>query len=194
MQTWAAVPSWLRDEAVRDLNVDGQVQPTLVAFQGDRPTLLALCRPSQPDDALQVLTELLALAMLFDGDRVAVSFGGRARSLDALGGSAALSTDQQIVLVAVADACGPQVTVDCTATPVTHTRHRRASTSGGGELVATEPLATGEANGWLPRMLAVALERRAEVRCDLDELAHQAARCLALGHELYLPGEPPDPR
>jgi hypothetical protein len=185
MPIWEAVPPWLRNEALRDLRVDGQVRPTLVAFAGDRPALLALCRSFEPGDAVQALTELLALAILFRADRVAVTFGGRARTLDAAGASST-RPGQQIVLVAVAQACGTKVTVDCTTVPIMHVQDG----CNPGELVAGEPLATGAAEGWLPRMLAVALEQRADMDLGSEELVRQTARCLALGHQLYLPATP----
>jgi hypothetical protein len=219
MQTWAEVPHWLRDQAVCDLTVENQVRPTLVAFAGDHPAFLALCRPFDPDDCEQALTELLALVMGFGADRVAVSFGGRARSLDPDGEPDARRGGQQIVLVAVAEACGTQATVDCTAYPITDIPDGDDSSSlqglrgawfrcgmrqglrgawfrcgtSGRALRAGEPLATGEAEGWLPLLLTVALEQREHLRGAAGEVAQQAARCLALGHELYLPGGAGEP-
>jgi hypothetical protein len=170
MQNWDEVEGWLRDRAHEDVLERGAIRPTLVAFAGARPLLIAGFRPFGPAQGAAALHELLAVALPLGADRLAVSFGGWSRVID----DPARAT-REILLIAVAEG-GLRPVPRCTLTPFDH--H-------GYDVVWGQQITSDSAAGWLVRALAGALAG-APAAVAADDVVAQAQRCLALGHELLI--------
>lgn len=70
------------EEASRDLEGGAPVRPCLVALAGEQRLFLAFLRAFAPRRHLDALVELFALAAPLDADRLVLSMGARAWSLD----------------------------------------------------------------------------------------------------------------
>jgi hypothetical protein len=181
MQHWHEVEDWLRDVAHEDVLETGGIRPTLVAFAGARPLLMARWRAFERGGGHAALIELLTLAMPMGADRLAVSIGGNGWSY-----ARERSTDwpyprddrRQILMTAVVDGTTAGGRPRCTLTPFEH----RDSTVQWGD-----PLVSDEVEGWLVDMLSTPHEAVPSVPATVEDLTATAMRCIAQGHELYYP-------
>lgn len=180
MQRWSDVEEFLIEAAEDDLRATGEVTPCLIACAGDEPLLAAFMRPFERGSHADPMIELLALAMPLGADRLALSMGGRAWSLDdpvapAVDGVGDLR--QRVVCVHLADGTSGSPGVQTLLRPFT-IRHGAVEWEG--------ELRPGPAEGWVTEALAVSVSSAGELRASADELAAQAQRCVVLGHQLYL--------
>lgn len=181
MQHWHDVENWLRELAQDDVVETGDIRPTLVAFAGERPLLLARWRPFERGGGHAALIELLTLAMPLGADRLAVSVGGKAWSYaDESGPDWPYPRDDRrhVLMIAIADAGKGQSR--CTLTPFDHREHR---VRWGNSLVSDE------VEGWLVDTLSAPHDAVPSLQATVEDLAATAMRCIALGHELYVPGK-----
>jgi hypothetical protein len=177
MRHWHEVEDWLRGCARDDVAQRGAIRPTLVAFAGTRPLLVARWRPFEPFGGHAALSELLAVTTPLGGDRLAVAIGATVRSLDkpapsTCAGAGANAPDALVIVSVEGDAAdaGPRSTL----TPFE--RHA-------GDVRWGRPVRSDAVAGWLVRALVDAAHAGAS-----DEDAVQAAmHCLARGHELHVP-------
>ena len=180
MEGWVDVEQFLIEAAEDDLRATGEVTPCLIACAGEEPLFAAFMRPFAPGAYADPMIELLALAMPLGADRLALSMAGRAWSLDdpvvpAVAGVGDLR--QRVVCVHLADGSGDA--------PVADTRLRPFSVVDGA-VVWDEELRPGPAEGWISQALLVSVSSPQQLRASPEELAAQAGRCVALGHQLYL--------
>jgi hypothetical protein len=183
MRHWHEVEDWLRACAHDDVVVRGAIRPTLVAFAGARPLLIARWRPFAPREGHVALTELLSVTTPLGADRLAVAIGGTVRSLDGpsaqpppVAGDGA--RDALVVATAERDVGeAPR----CTLTPF------ERSTCG---VQWGLPDVSDAVAGWLPHMLRAAVHAAVPTRPSADDVAARALRCLVLGHELRVPRDP----
>lgn len=177
MRHWHEVEDWLRGCARDDVAQRGAIRPTLVAFAGTRPLLVARWRPFEPTDGHAALSELLAVTTPLGGDRLAVAIGATVRSLDepawstsaGAGGNAA----DALVIASVegsATGTGPW----CTLTP--YECHA-------GDVLWGRPVRCDAVAGWLVQALVDA----AHAEASEEDAVTAAMHCLALGHELHVP-------
>jgi hypothetical protein len=179
MQDWNDVDAWLRDIADRDLAATGGVRPTLVAFTAHRPLLMVRCRAFAPGDGAAALREMLDIAVPMGADRVAVSFGGTARTYGGGVGSPTRGPDAEVsetLLIAVAERRDGCVDLRCALHPLGR---------GGGR--PARPTGPDPVGGWLARMLTDTLEVAPVVPLPPAVIAARAAQSITLGHELHLP-------
>jgi hypothetical protein len=177
MRYWHEVEDWLRGCARDDVADRGAVRPTLVAFAGTRPLLVARWRPFEPTDGHAALSELLALTTALGGDRLAVAIGATVRSLDEPAGSTALGArgdPRDALMLASVEGSVAGTRPRCTLTPF----ERRT-----GGVLWGRPVSCDAVAGWLVRALAEAVHAEA-TETDVGAVA---LRCLVLGHELHVP-------
>jgi hypothetical protein len=179
MAHWHEVEDLLRGCARDDVADRGAVRPTLVAFAGARPLLLARWRPFEPTEGHAALSELLTLTTALRGDRLAVAIGATVRLLDEPAGSTAPGArgdpPDALVLVSV-EASGGGTARRCTLTPFELERRT-------GGVLWGRPVRCDSVAGWLVQALAAAVHAQAT---EMD-VGAAALRCLALGHELRSP-------
>ena len=175
MKLWHEVEDWLRGCARDDVAQRGAIRPTLVAFAGTRPLLVARWRPFEPTGGHAALSELLAVTTPLGGDRLAVAIGATVRSLDepawsTCAGAGANPADALVIASVESTGTGPR----CTLTP--YERHA-------GDVLWGSPVRCDAVAGWLVQALVDAAQAQAS-----DEDAVTAAmHCLARGHELHVP-------
>ncbi|HSK98020.1 MAG TPA: hypothetical protein VK891_15455 [Euzebyales bacterium] len=185
MEHWHEVEDWLRGSAHDDVVACGAIRPTLVAFAGPRPLLIARWRSFQPGDGHLALAELLTVTTPLGADRLAAAIGGTIRPLDRLAPppgagdplASPLEADggpRDALVIAMAE-CGARNGPRCTLTPY----ERSAGGVQWGLPDVTEAVA-----GWLPQMLQTAVQDSTTSRPSTGDVAALALRCLVLGHEL----------
>jgi hypothetical protein len=180
MQDWNDVDAWLRDVADHDLAATGGVRPTLVAFAAHRPLLMVRCRAFAPVDGAAALREMLDIAVPMGADRVAVSFGGTARTDGGEVGTPTRGLDarvSEILLIAVAERMDGGVDLRCALHPLGRGGYGRAARSTGPDPVG----------GWLARMLTDALAVAPVVPLPPAVIAARVTHSITLGHEPHLP-------
>ncbi len=168
---WTDQPRMLADLAGLDLEDGSDVRPTLVAFRGDDPLLLATIRPFARGEHHQPIIEVVALALGLGARRMALSLAGRAWStrdplppvVEGVG-----DLRERVVVVHTVDAEVIPTQVRSLVHPV-------------GPDGLDEPVVDAGAVGWVPDVLRHAAE--APVMPE-GELLTQVARCEALGHQL----------
>jgi hypothetical protein len=198
---WADQTRLLIALALADLRAGTGVRPTLVAFAGDRPLLLATLRPFDKGAHDDAVLEVGALAMALGADRLALSLSGRAWSQQdpippVLDDGCDLR--QRVIVVHVADAAGGadvhQVRSACTIVPY--------DLDGAGGVVTGDRIEGPEGEGFVPQALRViaaaggsgggaAAEAAGEAADEAadEAIARQVARCERLGHRLAWAGE-----
>lgn len=80
--TWPEATAGLLHLAADALDHGATPAASLLAFDGDEPMAVVTLREFGPGEALPALIEVLALLLPLGSDRIAVSFPGRAWSLD----------------------------------------------------------------------------------------------------------------
>jgi hypothetical protein len=163
-----------------DLRATGDVHPALVAFAGRRLRFVAWVRPFPKGAYGQPLTELFALAAPLDCDRLMLSFGARAWSLEDPIPPVTTGADlrQRVLLLYVVDAA------DGGAPRLESIMHPFDLDADGPRWGARRVLEGGE--GWVPEAMRAIVAGRAALRASTREIAKQAARVVRLGHDLHL--------
>jgi hypothetical protein len=173
---WVEVRQFLLEEATCDLEADGEIRPCLAAFRHDQPLFVAFLRSFGAGEYADPVVELLALAAPLGADRLALSMGGRAWSLDdpippVLAGVGDLR--QRVVCLVVVDGAAGSTTLSSTVHPFT---------LDAGAVRFHRAVGTDEGEGWTVSALRLAVERRAALAASNDDIRRQALRCVALGH------------
>lgn len=176
MQRWEDIEQFLQAEAARDLVVGDPVRPAIAAFRGDQPLLLAFLRPHAKGAYRQPMIEILTIAGGLGADRLLASFGGRAWSLEdpippVVAGVGDLR--QRVVTMHRVDGAGEELRADDVVWPVDVIDGKVRW----GTRLDQEP-----AVGWIPQVLRVIVEHRAQLAAADDELCEQILRCDRLGH------------
>jgi len=180
MMSWAHTEEFLLQQAADDLSAGLDVRPCLVAYDGDDALFVAFLRSFAKGAYADPVIELLALAGPLGADRLALSVGARAWSLDdpippVLDGEGDLR--QRVVCITRAEAVAGAAEASCSMHPFT-------VESG---TVAWAPVLREPGGvGWLPEALALAVEHRGAMRASRAQIRRQARRCVALGHLLAL--------
>ncbi|MBW3578545.1 MAG: hypothetical protein KY462_12550 [Actinobacteria bacterium] len=177
---WEDAERFLEATAELDLRAEGQVRPSLVAFDGEQLLFVAWPRPFDEGRYHAPLVELLALAAPLGADRLAAALPGRAWSfadpippvVDGVG-----DLRQRVLAIE---------SVDAHRHPARRESIVRPFDLLDGEVRWHEPLRPGPSESWIGRALetaATTLRRR--MRGSQHHVAvDQATRCLDLGHEL----------
>ena len=174
---WNEVDEFLREEATADLEEAGDIRPSLVAFRGEEPLFVAFLRSFEKGRYADPIIELLALAGPLGADRLALSVGGRAWSLEdpiapVLHGVGDLR--QRVLCTISVDGAGGAITSEGSVHPFTLTADGA---------VRWEPaVRSAAAETWIRGALELAVERRASLRASERDIRRQARRCAALGH------------
>lgn len=179
MRQWGEVREFLVSEATADLEAGLEINPCLVAFAGDVGLFIAFLRSFAKGDYADPIIELVALAAPMGADRLALSMGARAWSLDdpippVLEGVGDLR--QRVLCITEVDGTRDPVSVEGAVFPFT-----MPST---GRVVWGDPLAGDGGEGWIPGALRLAVERRGTLKASPRDIRRQAGRCERLGHLL----------
>ncbi|HEX2026919.1 MAG TPA: hypothetical protein VHF25_02850 [Nitriliruptorales bacterium] len=169
-----------RSCAELDLRADGAVRPRLLAWQGERPLLVAEARPFPRGDYAAPLIELFALVAPLDADRLALVLPARAWSLSdpmppVVRGVGDLR--QRVLAVERVDGHGAPLRTESTLLPFDVTE---------GVVHWAEPVSPGPADGWIPGAVEATVRERHRLRCPPEQVRAQALRCVRLGHTLVL--------
>ncbi len=176
MERWEDVEQFLLDEAAEDLGDGQDIRPCLVAFADDQPLLLAFLRPFRKGGYADPITELIALAAPLGADRLAVSIGARAWSLDdpippVVHGVGDLR--QPVLVVEQADGSRGAARGASSAYPYDLAK---------GQVTWGTPIRQPGNDGWISRALTVSIDHRQHITGPVAEIRRQADRCTRLGH------------
>ena len=176
---WEDVEQLLIDEAAADLEATGEIRPCLAAFVGDDPLALAFVRPFERGRYHDALLELLALVVPLGADRLALSMGGRAWSLDdpmppVIRGVGDLR--QRVVVITRVDGAGPEVTCGSSLHPF----------DCDGQSVTWGTTLRERGEGWIADAMEVLVRDREQMRCPVAKVVSQLHRCMTLGHVVAL--------
>lgn len=179
---WDDVQPYLFDRAQRDLDAGRAPRPRLVALHGDDRLFVAKVRPFSRGAYEDALVELLSLAAPLDADRLALSMGGRAWSLDdpvapVVPGVGDLR--QPVVVLETVDGHAGEPVVDSVVRPYDVVD---------GRLRWGEPVSMGRGQGWITDALSFAVSERGHLRATAAQMRVQAQRCQRLGHTVELCG------
>ncbi|CAN5138061.1 MAG: hypothetical protein H0V93_12360 [Euzebyales bacterium] len=178
---WHDVNDTLVALATGDLRRDGEVQPCMAAFAGDELLFFAFLRSFAKGAYADPIIELLALAAPLAADRVAISMGARAWSLDdpippVLPDAGDLR--QRVLVITAVDAATGDGRSTGTVIPFS---------CDGGAVRWSPPAVDGEHHeGWICGALEVLISERHRMTAGVSEIRRQAERCERLGHELHL--------
>lgn len=180
MQQWENMEAFMTAEAARDLEAGEEVRPCFAAFAGAAPLVLAFLRPFPQGRAADALIELLALAAPLDADRLALSIGGRAWSLD--DPIPPVDPDfgdlrQRVVAIESVDGSVGRPRPASTIIPFDLVD---------GQVRWGEPLRGEGEHSWVASAFVVTIRKRRQLRGSMEEIRRQAKRCVALGHLLAL--------
>lgn len=176
MQRWEDIEQFLLDEAARDLADGVPARPCVAAFSGAQPLMLAFLRPHAKGAYVDPMIEVLTIAAGLGADRLMASFSGRAWSWDdpippVLPGVGDLR--QPVVTVHRVDGSGPQLLAGDLIVPYSVDE---------GRVVWGERLDQVSAEGVIPQLLRVVVERGSELMTTDGDIATQVLRCDQLGH------------
>lgn len=177
---WEDAEELLVAAADDDLCRGDTVQPAFVAFAGASLRFIAWLRPFAEGQHAEPLIELFALAGPLDCDRLMCSFAGRAWSLEDPIPPVTAGADlrQRVLVISAVDAADG----DPRSWGAVHAFDLGTDGPTWGE---RRVLQGGE--GWIPRAMEALVRRRDDMRAPLEEVARQARRVAALGHDLHLP-------
>ena len=186
LTSWADRHAFVREQAERQLVRGAVPRPLLLAFAGPTPRLLAVVRPFGPDEPVRALGELVAAALPLGADRLLAALPGTSRTPGPAvppPGPAVPPPGQRQRLVHGAEAVAGPGPVSCRSWLWPYTVQAGRTDWGRSRVAehAQGPVATVAA------ALGVWVARRAELRADDGDVRDQLARCLELGHDLYLP-------
>ena len=176
---WEDVEEFLIDEAVADLEATDEIRPCLAAFAGDTPLALAFVRPFERGRYHDALLELLALVVPLGADRLALSLGARAWSLDdplppVISGVGDLR--QRVVVITRVDGAGSEVACGSSLHPFDRD----------GQSVTWGTTLRERGEGWIADAMEVLVRDREQMRSPVAEIVSQLHRCMALGHVVAL--------
>lgn len=176
MQRWEDIEQFLLDEAARDLADGVPARPCIAAFRGAQPLMLAFLRPHAKGAYVDPMIEVLTIAAGLRADRLMASFSGRAWSWEdpippVLPGVGDLR--QTVVSVHRVDGSGPELSTGDVIIPYS---------VDAGRVVWGERLDQESAEGVIPQVLRVMVERGAELMATDEDIALQVLRCDRLGH------------
>jgi len=176
MQRWDEVEQFLVDEAARDLEAGATVRPCLAAFRGEQPLLIVFLREFDKGAYADPITEVLCIAMGLAADRLMFSISGRAWSLDdpvppVVPGFGDLR--QRIVHITRVDGSGAAI---CARDIMLPFDVRDGVVQWGPRLEEES------AEGWIPRVLRIAVEQCSALAASDADLRAQVLRCDRLGH------------
>lgn len=180
MQDWNGVEAFLLEEAERDLADGRDIRPCLMAFDAEDALMIGFLRSFDKGCYDEPIIELLALAGPLGANRLVLSIGARAWSLEdpvvpVVPGVGDLRQRVMVIVRADATAAG-----DCVETAL----HPFELTDG--VVRWGDALRHPGGQGWLASALAVAVQRRGELTAAPGDMRRQAKRCVALGHLLGL--------
>lgn len=180
MRDWEARRAYLLEEAAFDLEFGVDVRPGFLAFAGSHLLFVAFLRPFLKGQHMDAVIELLALAAPLDADRLAMSIGGRAWSLDdpippVLPGVGDLR--QRVLVVEEVDGSAGRARTCSLAYPWSLDQ---------GTVRWADPIESTEVTGPLGHMLQAAVTRRRQLAADTAAIREQAERCARLGHLIAL--------
>lgn len=182
MDRWDDVEAFLKAQAEDDLAATGEIHPALAAFTGDELRFVAWLRWFEKGKYHRPLIELFTLSMALDADRLALSLGGRAWSLEDPIPPVTEDADlrQRVLVIHMADGCGARV--ECRS--ALHAFELR-----GQDEVAWLGRHDMGAGGrsWIMTATRLAVENRDQMDSSDEEAARQARRVAALGHRLWIP-------
>ena len=183
MDGWDGVGELLGSLAEEDVRDRTAVRPTLVAFAGDQPLLLARLRAFARGEGPTALREVLDVAVPLGADHLAASFGGRAQHLGTPGRPAVrrgTAPPRDVLLVAqVRRRPGRSAGVELRCTVRALEQGRRGP-------VLARGADAGAVMGPLPRTLTTAFRRPPAVP-STAELMTRTHHIITLGHELHVP-------
>lgn len=178
---WEDTELFLEASAELDLLAEGQVRPSLVAFDAEQLVFAAWLRPFDEGRYHAPLVELLALAAPLGADRLATALPGRAWSfadpippvVDGVG-----DLRQRVLAIESVDAHHHD--------PARRESIVRPFDLVDGEVRWEEPMRCGPSESWIGRALEIAATtlRRRMRSSQHHVIVDQAERCLDLGHEL----------
>jgi hypothetical protein len=157
-----------------------EVAPALAAFSGDELLFVAWLRPFAKGAYDRPVIELCALAVPLGGDRLALSMGARAWSLDkpVPRGQDGVDARQRVLITTYADGAGTDARVWNVVHPFD---------LDGDRVRWHEPTRLDGGEGWIADALAAFVQTPDAARdARAEEVADQAERVVRLGHELYL--------
>jgi len=180
MQHWEERQEFLMEEAAFDLECGVDVRPGFVAFAGPELLFVAFLRSFLKGHHMDAVIELLALAAPLDADRLAMSIGARAWSLDdpippVLPGVGDLR--QRVLVIEEVDGSTGRPRARSVAHPWTLEK---------GHVRWSEPLESTEMMSPLSQTLQLAVRRRRQLATDTTSIRAQAERCARLGHLIAL--------
>lgn len=180
MRQWDERRDFLLEEAAFDQEFGVDVRPGFLAYAGSHPLFVAFLRPFLKGQHMDAVIELLALAAPLDADRLAVSIGARAWSLDdpippVIPGVGDLR--QRVLVIEEVDGSTGRARGCSLAYPWSLE---------GGRVRWSDPLESTDVTGPLGQMLRVAVARRRELSADTASIREQAERCARLGHLIAL--------
>jgi hypothetical protein len=182
MDTWDELERFARNEADRDLRAGAAAaRPFLAAWRGEEPRFLAFLRDFAKGAYRQALIELLALSCPLGVDRLGFATTARAWSLDDPIAPVTDDVDlrQRVLMIESADASAGVAIHRSVLVPFD-------------EPVAGEGVRWGRrralpgSEGWIASALtlAVSAEGRAQLSATDRDIAEQARRVAALGHDV----------
>lgn len=180
MRYWEERREFLTEEATLDLEFGVDVRPGFLAFAGPHLLFVAFLRAFLKGRHMDAVIELLALAAPLDADRLAMSIGARAWSLDdpippVLPGVGDLR--QRVLVIEEVDGSAGRPKSCSLARPWTLED---------GRVHWGEPLESTEMTGPLGQALQLAVQRRRQLSTDTAAIRAQAERCAHLGHLVAL--------
>ena len=176
LTSWADRYAFVREQAERQLVRGAVPRPLLLGRAGRTPRLLAVVRPFGPDEPVRALGELVATALPLGADRLLAALPGTSRTP----GPAVPPPGQRQRLVHGAEAVAGPGPLSCRSWLWPYTVQA-------GRTDWSRSRVAEHAQGPVAAALGVWVARRAEVRADDGGVRDQLARCLHLGHDLFLP-------
>ncbi len=177
---WADQPTLLLDLAVSDLEQGTGILPNLVAFRGEEALVLATLRPFDRGGHHDPIIEVATLAAVLGADRLVVSLGGRAWSMDdpippVLPDGPDLR--QPVVVVHQVDASVDPPRVSSTVQPY----DLEEGGADDGSVVLGTAMTVDDGTGWVPRVLLTVATACRGPRSD-EDLWALVSSCEGRGH------------
>lgn len=178
---WADQPTLLLDLAINDLEQGIGILPSLIAFRGEEALVLATLRSFDKGSHHDPIIEVATLAAVLGADRLVVSLGGRAWSMDdpippVLPDGPDLR--QPVVVIHQVDASVDPPLISSTIQP-----YDLAEIADDLAVLRGTPVTVADGTGWVPRVLLTVATACQGPHDDTDLLT-LASRCERLGHRL----------
>lgn len=176
MQRWEELETFLLGEAARDLVAGAPARPCIAAFCDEQPLVVAFLRDHEKGAYAEPMIEVLTIAGGLGANRLMASFSGRAWSLEdpippVLPGVGDLR--QRVVTIHCVDGAGARLSARDVLVPFSIVD---------GDVRWGRRLEQEAAEGWIPQVLRLMVERRDELAASDAEIGAQVLRCDRLGH------------